>query len=121
MKKYLAQKINGNSIFDYLDNLRWRTIVLYAANEIAQLVISDAENTKTSIKFVVDKNYKRYAQGYHGIEVCSPMKLPTLINESVIDGIIICSLRFDDEIFNELITLGISEDKVISFSHMIFN
>jgi poly(ribitol-phosphate) beta-N-acetylglucosaminyltransferase len=93
---------------DFIKKKGVNNVVIWGTGEFSRYLLDTATEHEFIISGVVDGVEKKWGSNFMGFEVQSPQYL--IGRES---DIIIASVNFYGEIFNKIISLGISKDKVM--------
>jgi hypothetical protein len=93
---------------DFIREKDTNSIVIWGTGEFSKYLFDTATEHEFVISGVVDGMEEKWGSDFMGFEVQSPQSL--IDSES---DIVIASVNFYGEIFNKLISLGISKDRVI--------
>lgn len=121
---YLKKRLQGKHLSEWLVRNGIKEVVLYAVTEYTELFILDFENeinNKVLCNKICDREYENYANGYMNKAVISIDELVKIYLEHKDICIIVCSLYHCNEIFDDLMSRGISLQNIISASNIIFN
>lgn len=96
-------------IIDYFEKFHDKTFIVWGAGQLAYMMIKHGQHLeKSKIAFFVDKDKKK-----QGKRLCDiVIKHPDFIKQ-VDYPIIIASSKFYNEIYSELIDMGISKDRIM--------
>jgi len=104
-----TQKNEFQFIVDYLAEFQDKTFIVWGAGQLGYMMIKDSLLLeKSKIAFFVDKDEKKHGKLLCDIEI----KHPDSIKE-VDYPIVIGASRFYNEIYGELIDMGISENRIM--------
>lgn len=118
VREYLNKKINGWNLGDFMYDLGAKNIALYALTEFAKLAITDIKHSTkhVQIRFISDKKIQSAGSKIDDIEIISKEMLVKEYMNGNLDKILICSVFYANEIFNELLEEGIKLDDLISIT-----
>lgn len=123
VKRYLKNVINGVHLSSFLEKYNMKKVVLYAANELAELICMDlASNHRDSrLRYICDRNYNLFPQGFCGKNVCSLDKLTEDYQNGNVDKIIICNLLREHEIYRDLMLHQINAKDILTIADVVFD
>ena len=112
MKQYLKNKMNNRSIGDFFEKRGIRKIALYATSELAEMVIKDIalHGSQVEITAIGDKHADRYMKEFCGCKIVSLHELKKDYVNREFEKIMVCSVFFSNEIFDELMQAGIKQE-----------
>lgn len=124
IKKYLDAKIAGHKIGDALERIGFQKCVLYSIMDLTDTIYRDvknlAETSQVDVKYICDKGFDKFSNGYYGAHVIGLKKLQELYRSGEIDGIVICNIYRTNEIIEELLECGIKQEHIISAATLIY-
>lgn len=105
-KKFDSLKETVRRVFTEHDN-QDKKIVLCPASLGTKMLLELPEVDINSIKFIIDNNPDKWGRSLRGVPICSPKLL-----DSTVETIVIMS-SFSEEIKDQLISMGINENKIV--------
>lgn len=120
--EYLNRKIEGNSISNVLNFRKVKKIALYAIAELTPYFYKDIINSNSNIQItcIADKSILRQKENFMNYQVESVDVLLQKYKNKEVDLIVICSVFYTNEIFDELENIGIKLQHIISPIELIY-
>lgn len=121
--KYLQKSVTGWNAGKFFDRNDIRHLIVYAITEFTDLVIEDLNHAwcKVNVDCVCDKSFEKFSHGYKGLDVVGIDTLLKKYQSGEADKILICSIFHENEVYQELMNLGISQKDLISVIDVIFD
>ncbi len=116
LTKWLNVKINKGSLGKCLINKNINKIYIYGLGNIGKMAYDDIVTEQVEVKSFVDKKYKKYVDGYKGIQVIGIEKLGELDEDTYI---LVTPEYYFNDILNDLREGGIPLDKIITIPMVI--
>jgi hypothetical protein len=141
--KWLQRKIAGDETASFFYNNGLKRIAIYGINGLGELLYADIRSpfisggpngaaagfsnsagelkkSEIMIDFFVDKKYREYASGYHGIPVIG-LDEPGIKQDAInaLDAIVVTPVYYFNEIVDALHTKGVPYEKIVSLN-MLF-
>lgn len=121
ISKYLSDKIAGWNIGESFEQLGIKNFALYAMSDIAQFVVKDLQNYTGDINFILaDRNPNNFkSKSCNGI-VHDIEYLLKQYRENHVEKIVVCSLFYANEIFDEFMNAGIPLKDILTVCDVIW-
>ncbi len=122
--RYLTKNIAGWSIKDFLDKEGIEDYALYAVTDFTKLFLKDLDrNTKEKeiSQLICDRNSQEFCHGFIGRRVISLDELANKYKRGKIRKVIVMSVLHENEIFDELLEIGILLNDIISFVSVLYS
>lgn len=122
IKKCLMNILENRSVVHIIQKLRASRIVLYAVNEFVPYLLNDIESHGAGIEviYICDHNHSNYENEFMGVPVNGIDRLKEDYQANMIDKVIICNLSYANEIIENLISIGISLEDIITVDSLVF-
>ncbi len=111
------KKLKKKSLKAFLDRYGYKKIALYSLGTLGNIFLEEFYAEKTDIACLIDKNNGNFPQEIHGIPVIPPEEIGEF---SDVDAVIICHVYYYNQIADDLIKLGVPEEKILSLNDIVF-
>lgn len=119
--KYLKRQLSGDYLSRTLCRIGLEKVALYSITDLLDLIIIDISKMGNYSIYISDRNYERYGDEYKGFSVVAPYSLKEMLSKGELDGIIICNMLRENDIFEELIAQGFEQQALYSFTALLFD
>ena len=118
LKKYLKKVITGWSLCDFFENVPANKIALYSKSVFVDDVIDDLRRRTDKRIIVSDKAFvgKEISDD---AEFVAPHELFNRYKSGEISKIVVCSVFFENQIMDELISTGFNLNDLVTLSNIL--
>lgn len=112
------KKLKGKSLKDFFESCGYHTIALYSLGTLGNIFLEELLRENVRAAYIVDRNKNSFPAAISGIPVIAPEEVPA---QKPVDAMVVCHVYYYNRIADELVRLGMPEEKIISLNDVVFS
>lgn len=111
------KKLKGKQLKSFLEAYGYRTVAMYSLGTLGNIFLEELLREDVNVAYLADRNKTSFPAAIFGIPVVAPEEVPL---QNPVDAIIVCHVYYYNQIADELVRLGIPEEKILSLNDIVF-